>query len=326
MKTAENKNMKSFNGLICGKSRRTGVDSFDYFSINYDGLIKELELYTWYDILPYSTALWLNRYSETQRCGKWWMHRDNYAGLCMEYIVSGNVKYYYNDVCHVLEPGDLWLTLPGDMVTTSDHNQKKLHRIQLSFNGGLTKIAPDSLGLHKKRCYHIGDLQNGNKFSLLVKEAKNLLSFKNPAMGSRNSLLAYEMLLFLAEISKQDVYAKDDLPGVLTNTLHRMMACTVDGYSISELAAFSNVSRMTLNRLFKRHLNTTPLAYWMNLKIEHAKQVLTDSDKPIKEIASELGFRNQLYFSTVFRRHTGLSPSEYRKQELKERTHSSFTD
>ena len=134
------------------------------------------------------------------------------------------------------------------------------------------------------------------------------------------------MLLLLAEISKQEIYVKEDLPDVLTNTLHRMLACTVDGYSISELAAFGNVSRMTLNRLFKRHLNTTPLAYWMNLKIEHAKQVLTNSNKPIKELASELGFRNQLYFSTVFRRHTGLAPSEYRKQNSRQQIPDSSAD
>ena len=318
--------MKTFNGLSCGKSRRTGVESFDYFSLNYDRLIKELELHTWYDILPFSAAIWANRYSETQRSGKWWMHRSNYVGLCMEYIVSGNAEYYYNGVCNILEPGDLWLTLPGDTVTISDHNQKKLHRIQLSFNGGLTKIAPETLGLHKKRCYRVCNFQSGNEFTGIVNKLKNLLSSKNPANGSRNSLLAYEMLLLLAEISKQEIYVKEDLPDVLTNTLHRMLACTVDGYSISELAAFGNVSRMTLNRLFKRHLNTTPLAYWMNLKIEHAKQVLTNSNKPIKELASELGFRNQLYFSTVFRRHTGLAPSEYRKQNSRQQIPDSSAD
>lgn len=318
--------MKIFKDLPCGNSRRTGVDSFDYYSVNYSGLIRELEVYTWYDILPYSASLWVNRYSETQRRGKWWMHRGNYAGFCMEYIVSGNVEYHYNGICNTLEAGDLWLTLPGDTVTISDHNQKKLHRIQLCFNGGLTKIAPETLGLHKKRHYRIGSLHNDNKFSGFVNEIRNMLSSKNPAAGSHNSLLAYEILLFLAENSKQEVYTQEDLPDVITNTLNRMLACTVDGYSIAELAEFAHVSRMTLTRLFKRHLNTTPLAYWMNLKIEHAKQVLTDSNKPIKEIASELGFRNQLYFSTVFHRHTGLSPTEYRKQKSKQQIPDKFTD
>ena len=66
-----------------------------------------------------------------------------------------------------------------------------------------------------------------------------------------------------------------------------------------------------LRELFREAYGCLPLEYLLTLRIERAKKML-EQDISIKEIASAVGFQDALYFSKVFKRSTGCSPSEYR--------------
>ena len=69
-------------------------------------------------------------------------------------------------------------------------------------------------------------------------------------------------------------------------------------------------------RSFKRHTALSPLQYLNGLRIERAKVLLRlESSLSVGEIAVRCGFSDPLYFSTAFKRHTGLSPLAYRKGE-----------
>ncbi len=83
--------------------------------------------------------------------------------------------------------------------------------------------------------------------------------------------------------------------------------------TLDELAEYSNVSKQQLIRYFKATLNTTPTQYITDFKITRAKEMLFyHSELTINEIALELGFDNQHYFSKVFKKITGETPSDYR--------------
>ncbi len=68
-------------------------------------------------------------------------------------------------------------------------------------------------------------------------------------------------------------------------------------------------------RTFRQAYGISPLAYMNSLRIERAKLLLTDTELPAGRIGREVGFDNPAYFSRMFRRHTGMSPGEYRKQD-----------
>ena len=54
--------------------------------------------------------------------------------------------------------------------------------------------------------------------------------------------------------------------------------------------------------------------YLLQERIEAAKQLLAATERTIPQIASLLSFCDQSYFTLMFRRHTGITPGEYRKQ------------
>lgn len=81
-----------------------------------------------------------------------------------------------------------------------------------------------------------------------------------------------------------------------------------------EAASRSGISYSSFRKLFKAYCGTSPGQYIIQIKILNAKELLTNTSKQIQEIAWETGFENSDYFTTVFRRVTGITPGEYRKK------------
>ncbi len=85
--------------------------------------------------------------------------------------------------------------------------------------------------------------------------------------------------------------------------------------STDDLSYHVGVSRRHLERLFKKHLQTVPSKYYLDLRLEHARHLLRQSDKTILQIGLACGFTSASYFSTAYRSHYGLTPREERKRE-----------
>ncbi len=87
-----------------------------------------------------------------------------------------------------------------------------------------------------------------------------------------------------------------------------------ENFDISELAAIAHVSESRLFHLFREKLNTTPIAYRNEVRIERAAHALRSGERSVEEIAEDCGFHSAAYFRRIFRQDTGLSPTEYRKR------------
>lgn len=84
--------------------------------------------------------------------------------------------------------------------------------------------------------------------------------------------------------------------------------------SPEDVARMVNMSYSWFRKTFKDYTGLAPAHYITRLKVEHAKHLLSTTDRTVKEIAYELNFGELSYFSQVFRRATGLTPVEYRSR------------
>lgn len=71
-----------------------------------------------------------------------------------------------------------------------------------------------------------------------------------------------------------------------------------------------------LNRIFKKQTGQTIFAYLTKVRIAKAKMLLTSGNLPICTIARQVGYEDIYYFSNVFKKQTGYSPTRYRKMVL----------
>lgn len=75
-----------------------------------------------------------------------------------------------------------------------------------------------------------------------------------------------------------------------------------------------HVSYSTLRTFFQRETGITLGRYHMNLRVEKVQKLLTETDLTITDIAGKMGFYDQKHLSALFKRETGISPLQYRKQ------------
>ncbi len=83
-----------------------------------------------------------------------------------------------------------------------------------------------------------------------------------------------------------------------------------------ELADKAHVSVRHLERLFKRHLHTTPANYYLKIRLEHAQQLIHNSPLDIGEIAAVCGFSSSPHFSRTYSRFFGVGPKRDRMDTI----------
>jgi two-component system response regulator YesN len=80
---------------------------------------------------------------------------------------------------------------------------------------------------------------------------------------------------------------------------------------LSDAADAASVSSAYLSRLFGEHLGTTFVDYLTELRIEKAEKLIRENSMNIKEVSFAVGYQDPNYFSKIFRKMTGMSPSMY---------------
>lgn len=85
---------------------------------------------------------------------------------------------------------------------------------------------------------------------------------------------------------------------------------------LEDIAGHFNISAPHFSRLFKQRTMHSPIDYFIQIKIQHACQLLDYSNLRVNEIGSQIGYEDPYYFSRIFKKVTGLSPSNYKKRWL----------
>lgn len=100
----------------------------------------------------------------------------------------------------------------------------------------------------------------------------------------------------------------------LTEAVSLMEANIEEPLSTDDIAYYVGVSRRQLERLFKQYLNTVPSRYYLELRLNRARQLLQQSSKSIVQIGLSCGFSSGPHFSSTYRNHFGVTPREERVQ------------
>ena len=136
----------------------------------------------------------------------------------------------------------------------------------------------------------------------------------NPAKAQETGVLCvHELAIELSRRVERPWRKAEAIPSSMAKMKTRIDGDLSRTPSLEELCKLSGLSPSQTLRLFKKHFGTTPVQYSLERRIASAKLMLEGSAKSIKEIASDLGFADEYYFSNMFKSKTGSNPSSYRK-------------
>lgn len=173
-----------------------------------------------------------------------------------------------------------------------------------------------------KRCYHrlLGVLKNycaekgiyaANQFSI-----KRVLELNE---GGLNQEELSRWFLRAVSVLKQYETSAEKLGVDSKNELVKKIKEVIDTEfkninTIDEVAARIFVSASYARKIFKQQTGMTIFSYLVNVKLEEAKKLLTETNMNIGNIGYILGYNNVSHFKTIFKNYTGKNPSEYRRE------------
>lgn len=221
------------------------------------------------------------------------------------YITKGRGEFASTQIqlCEISE-GTILMLKPGEWHTYRPNETTGWESYWVGFSGSMTEnlntdnqiiqigYDEEMVGLYRK----ILEVSNGERPGY-----RQLLS------GILIHLLAY---LFFRE--KDNNWKDKEVLNKIDKARLMIREKLNSPVSPEELAAALNMSYTWFRRMFRQYTGLAPAQYITQLKIQKARELLSVTSMPIKEIALELGYESIDYFSTLFKKQTGTTPGQFR--------------
>lgn len=228
------------------------------------------------------------------------------------YIASGKAHFHFDGKEQIITAGHMVLYRPKEPQKYEYYGEDQTEVYWVHFTGGNVKNILRSYGLtDEKRVFYCGlGLDYRNIFRTMINELQ---------MRKANYAEMLEMYLrqlfimlhryFITSDKSKNVRALEEIDkATLYFNEHYSENICIDEY-----AQKHHVSISWFIRNFRQYTGYTPMQYILSKRIYNAEILLQDSTYNITEIAEIIGYDNPLYFSRIFKKTKGLSPSEYRK-------------
>ncbi|MBO4262534.1 MAG: AraC family transcriptional regulator [Clostridia bacterium] len=152
-------------------------------------------------------------------------------------------------------------------------------------------------------------------FAALYEKMKTLAEYQYRTDYKYFSALAAFYDVLSETLSKASVEENEILCPSVLPAIRRIQNDHTEKLTVGQLAAECFLSPSRFYPLFKKQTGRSPIAYKNELTVRRATQILlTDREKSIETISEELGFDSAIYFRRLFKKSTGLTPTEFRER------------
>ena len=227
------------------------------------------------------------------------------------YFISGEGAFRSGSVRYSLNPGDLFLIRPEEthqLLPSEKRSPITYYAVLFDTEGDSELESLLEEGSRNPR--HIG-MSYRFFFSDLIE--KSVSGKERLIMAARHQVTAFiyslEDGLPSGSSSADNVHVEKAL-AIMQGSIEK--AC-----DLAAICSCLGIGREHFVRLFGERMGIPPMKYFVRLKIEAARSMLSSTTLRIGEISDKLAFENQFNFSRVFKRESGLSPSEYRMRHHK---------
>ena len=255
------------------------------------------------------------RLSNHYKLPTWW-HRGRIDWQLL-YVASGKAHFYIDGRDVIVTSGNMVLYQPKQEMHYEYFGKDKPEIYWVHFTGSQVRSI---LNQHEipfdNKVFYAG---NSPTYAYLFKEM--ILELQTCRVGYEPLLSMYlEQIFVLVQRSRLDK------PTTVSSHLQEEMGVARryfqehynEDINIEEYALSRNMSVSYFLKKFKEVTTKSPMQYILGIRINNAVSLLESTDYNVTEISTIIGYDNPLYFSRIFKKQKGVSPSDYRKQ-LKDR-------
>lgn len=241
-------------------------------------------------------------------------HIRRYAGrndYQLIYICEGHCVVTINGMVHIAYPGDCILYRPGETQDYLLSKKAQPRTYWIHFSGDICQKMIETLSL-QNICL-VKTAQN-REIEHLVSSVCKHYNLNTPNCEWICSGLMQSVLALLSNETQENHHTGGGKGrDKISELISRVKMVPNLNITVSECAAFCNMSKPHFTRVFKQVTGMPPVQFMLRIRIDRAKELLDFTDKAIAEIAEASGFSDQNYFARTFKNLTGMSPTKYRQ-------------
>lgn len=233
--------------------------------------------------------------------------------LSLKYVLDGVEEYTVNGKSHLVQAGQFLLVQPGDEVSVGWSSPDAVRGVCFYFDDAFTReffqnghstMVPSRVFVADKRIHQwYTEYQNGET---TAEESWWL------GAGLTNEVLQQYHSRAQKLITGRPTTRRALLQAIYDATLY-LENHAFDKFDLEELAFNACMSKYHFLRVFKQVTGVTPQNYHQQIRYRRACELLHEDGMQIQEIAWELGFHELAAFSKFFKKHSGSTPSAWRR-------------
>jgi len=245
------------------------------------------------------------------------------------YINEGKFEWRANSEPYILYPGDVSLIMPNENFGSEkgvlEIGSISWIHIKISNLGNNELLKGKWNTLSETESQAISKVLLMNNMPVLSKltEVGRILRYIHDEIFNQeigyttrtNQLIDELFIIITRHLTKQNNRARD-FPKVFRQLEQALRQNLSQPWTVEEMAAIAGMGATLFNEKVKNYTGFTPLNYLINIRISEAIKLLKKKDIAITDIALDTGFYSSQHFSTTFKKFTGYTPSEFRKNNL----------
>lgn len=224
------------------------------------------------------------------------------------YVQEGSLSLHTSQVDVTLKKGELIIVPPYTTIAKSSKKGDNVHYLWMHFTGSNAEELLKNVHFRTNRVYNIGvHYVFSNYWKSLYRECIINDEYAIKAIATILTSVFYDLAR----------YTKKQLTSYSLKTIRYIHENLAQDYDLKKLAYIENLSKSRYSALFTEIMGTSPINYIIDLRINTAADLLTNSNRSISEISKYVGYEDPFYFSRLFKSRTGISPVAYRKETQK---------
>ncbi|MDO4337884.1 MAG: AraC family transcriptional regulator [Eubacteriales bacterium] len=246
------------------------------------------------------------------------------------YITEGEMNYHINGRSILMKEGDCIIVNSKQLHYGYSHFRHECKFICILFHPGLLNANPNIYKnyvtpfIENKNIEYFYYTECSENYHQVQELIKRILFLKKEN-GDAYELEAVSALYLLWRIlfrqhrsilENENVYDISDL-ALQKKMVSYIYAHYQETLTLDEIAASGNISRSKCCIIFKRYLQQSPIDFANRYRLEVSRYLLANTQSSIAQIAVSCGFNHLSYFSRIFLREYGCTPTEYRKSTVK---------
>ncbi|WP_245602201.1 response regulator [Peribacillus kribbensis] len=251
-----------------------------------------------------------------------------HIGIGSPYNEARELHLSYHEAVSAMENGSIASSQKAARANPLDAEKKLLESIQ---QGDTVQVMAD-LGVYVENLHNeeegIGFKKSFEELFVLISRMLHdfgITSQTPPAFVESETpikIIEKSKLYLLTAVQQVQTFRMNHAGGILYKAKEFIEKHFSESITLEQVAEYVELSPFYFSKLFKERFGMTFIDYVTDIRINKAKKEMTDPGKSMKEICFSVGYKDPNYFSRVFKKMTGHSPSEFRKSVLPANTAS----